>query len=290
MRNIAIIGADSTHVYAFVRLMETNKERYGEISAQTVFVDRSSKMRLSQKRIAKILEQLSSYEHLNIVEDINQISGFDGYLILSVDAGFHLDHYRRLYQEGVPVFIDKPIAYKIGEAKKIYELASCKGSIVMSSSALRFAPFVLKAKEVMKENPCHIIIRGPLFFEEEVPGYYWYGIHLVEILETLCGEKPEGLSWQKVEEKEIISGMIQGIPFTIEGYLDDSENYSVSMKTLEGEKVYRIEEDGAPLYSYLLDEILHFIKTGLPPLRSESTLSILEVLDEIHQVKKKSIE
>lgn len=287
MKRIAIIGADSTHVSAFVSLMENNKKLYNGFRIDTVVLDKRSKMNLSQSRIPKVLEKLSSFEDLKIEEDMSKVLGFDGYMILNVDAGLHLDLFSNLAGDDKPVFIDKPIAYDIREAKKIFALAEDKGVRIMSSSAFRFSPFVRKAFEAAKGDILKIVVKGPLYFEKEVPDYHWYGIHLFEMLETVGDGVPKPSSWRKEVNREVVEGTIDGISFSVEGYLDESENFSVTVIKETGEQIFKIEDDEEPLYVYLLIEIIKFFKTGIVSVKAKNTLSILEALDTIVSLRKK---
>lgn len=286
MKRIAIIGADSTHVFAFVSLMENNKKLNSGFRIDTVVLDKKSKMNLSQSRIPKVLDKLSSYKALKIEEDMSKVLGFDGYMILNVDAGLHLDLFSRLSGEDKPVFIDKPLAYDLQEAKEIFALAEEKGVKIMSSSAFRFSPFVRKAMVAAKGDTLKIVVKGPLYFEIEVPDYHWYGIHLFEMLETVGDGVLKPSSWRKDEKREIVEGTIDGIPFLVEGYLDESENFSVTVVKETGEQIFKIEEDEEPLYVYLLIEIIQFFKTGIVSVEAKNTLSILEALDTIGSLRK----
>ena len=179
--NIGIIGADSFHVSAFVTLLFEDQSFRSQFESISIYIDKTSDMKLSVDRQSMIIEKLSSYD-INWVNNIESLLDSDAYMILSVDANTHLPHFKSLMDQGKPIFIDKPLTYNIEEAQEIEQLMLESKTEVFSSSALRFSPFLEKAKKASEVCFDLIELSGPLLFQEEIEGYYWYGIHMLDML------------------------------------------------------------------------------------------------------------
>jgi hypothetical protein len=75
----------------------------------------------------------------NIVTDLTDMIGkVDAILLARDDAEFHFEMAEPFVRSGLPIFIDKPLAYTLSEAKKIMSLESYAGQIFTCSS-LRYS-------------------------------------------------------------------------------------------------------------------------------------------------------
>src|SRR5437762_900321 len=68
------------------------------------------------------------------------IGRVDGVLIESQQGDAHLPRARPFLEAGLPLFIDKPFANSLHDAREIVRLAGRHGSPLFSSSSLRFTP------------------------------------------------------------------------------------------------------------------------------------------------------
>jgi len=99
------------------------------------------------------------------------------------------EHYRPVsaaLQAGKPVFNDKPFTASLDEAKKIAELAKKTGVPLTGGSSLKGLPGLPKIKKSITPGSTTVIsfAADP---ESEYDGYWFYGIHAVEVCLTLCG-------------------------------------------------------------------------------------------------------
>ena len=87
---------------------------------------------------------------------------------------------------GKPLFNDKPFVTNICEAKEIINLAKEKGVLLTGGSSLKSLPDLEKIKESIISGSTVAISfsADPL---SEYDGYWFYGIHAVELCITLCG-------------------------------------------------------------------------------------------------------
>ena len=112
----------------------------------------------------------------------------DGILLESVDGRVHLEQVKPVIAAHKPVFIDKPLAATLEDAREIARLAKEAGVPWFSASDLRFTgarPHALKFPDTtgaIAWGP------GPLEPHHQLD-LSWYAIHAVELLYTLMGPR-----------------------------------------------------------------------------------------------------
>lgn len=278
--NIGIVGADSFHVSAFVSLLFEDESFRSQFNSITIYVDKTSDMNLSVNRRSMIIDKLREYD-IKWVDDIESLFDLDAYMILSVDANTHLPHFKSLMDLGKPIFIDKPLTYNFDEAKEIESLMLTSKTEVFSSSALRFSPFLEKAR--IASDLCFDLIElsGPLLFQEEIEGYYWYGIHMLDML-GIFGNEFKIHSIHRDAFKESIEGSVDGKLFNMVGHLNGEYEFKVRI----GKDVFSQNQDEKDFYYYLLNEIMCFFTSNRAPISFNKTLTTLNLIEEINELRK----
>ena len=75
----------------------------------------------------------------NIVKSFSELIGqVDGILLARDDAENHYEFAKPFIEAGIPIYIDKPIAYNVDDANKLFALQKYEGQI-FTCSALRYA-------------------------------------------------------------------------------------------------------------------------------------------------------
>lgn len=261
---IGIVGCDSFHTPELIRQFSKRTD------CEVTWVDchSYSNLKFAKEReismIGNIPKEMVDYS-INLLNHPE----VDLYCVLNVDASTHLDTYNVLKRYNKPIFIDKPIFYDLKSFDKLGDVP------ILSSSGLRFCQFL---KELPKSGD--LIINGPLAYVDGIDGYFWYGIHLIEMLHTVGSGTISKLHYEKKSDCEIISGIIGKRNFIINGYYKDPE-YSVSINN----ESYKLESMDM-MYASLADAIIKFALNPIDKL-SESKKVIKTILD-IHNLKEKS--
>ena len=143
---IGMIGLDTSHAPAFTKLLN-GKNAEGNLARMRVtaaFPGGSPDIASSRDRVAGFTEQLREMD-VKIVESIEELlKEVDAVLLESVDGRKHLSQVLPVFQAGLPVFIDKPLAANLDEAIAIDLLAKKYKARWFSSSSLRFSPSILR--------------------------------------------------------------------------------------------------------------------------------------------------
>ena len=184
-----IIGLDA-HARSWAQILN-NPEAQGELADMTVvagYPGGSLDIPQSQDLLKKGIEAFTQMD-IELVDSISELlDKVDVVLILSIDGRPHLEQARQVIEAGKPVYVDKPFASSVADAKSIFALAKQHKVPCFSSSSLRFAPgtqAVLSDPKVGAIKGCDA--NSPCAIEPHHPDFFWYGIHGVETLFTIMG-------------------------------------------------------------------------------------------------------
>src|ERR1019366_6976467 len=193
-------GADSrvAHASACSRGLQptvwrSSADRIPGARVVAAFKGGSADIASSISRVDQYAEEIRSKYGVEIVPDIATLLGkVDGVLLESVDGRPHLAQARPVIVAHKPMFIDKPLASTLEDAREIARLAKEAGVPWFSSSTLRFGEIVygLKFPDIVGANTW-----GPGPFEpHHALDLTWYAIHPIEMLYTLMGTGCESVT------------------------------------------------------------------------------------------------
>ena len=142
---VGLIGLDTSHAIEFTRMLNDTAAKDHVPGAHVVaaFKGGSPDIEASASRVDKYTADPRDKWKLEIVPDIPTLcSRVDAILLLSVDGRKHLEQVKPVFAARKRVFIDKPIAASVGEAREIARLGSAAGVPWFSASSLRFHPSI----------------------------------------------------------------------------------------------------------------------------------------------------
>lgn len=137
----------------------------------------------------KISEKVAEFALIdNIVDRPEEmINNIDVVLLARDDAENHYEMAKVFIENGIPIFIDKPLAYNIKEAEKIYSIN--ENSLIYTCSSIRFA------KEFSET-----IIEGNNFVNATImKSWEKYGIHIIEPVVSMFPNRGNLLSVEKID-------------------------------------------------------------------------------------------
>lgn len=280
---IGVIGSDTSHCTAFTKLINNQD---GDFKVTTLLPHHSCDISLSVSRKEAIEKMLFEEMGLERVESVKELMDkVDAILLLALNPLDRISFFNELSLYKKPVFIDKPIAFTALEAKKIFDLSESSGTPVMSCSALRFDAGMSEAKKIRNRNS--VEISGPLIFEDPFPGYFWYGIHLIEMMYSLIGVTPNNVKVRRRKGVEVLEcNWNTGESAEIIGDLTGECHFEVKMIYENDSKHIRLGGN-APIYKGLIDQILLFFQNRKSPVAKEETIEVISLIEEINQARVK---
>jgi hypothetical protein len=277
---LGIIGTDTSHAGAFANLLNGGTIPGAKIVA--AYKGGSADVESSHTRVDKYAEELQTKWGVEIVNDIPTLaSKVDGILLLSVDGRTHLPQFRAALAAKKPVFIDKPLASTLADAREIDRLAKAAGVPWFSASSLRYSDIV---SSVEGPGILGAMTWGPGPFEEHHQlDLSWYAIHPIEILFTLMGSGCEEVTRVSgADSDEITCKWKDGRIGTVRA-LRPYGTYGAVVFRKDGVQVSPSKPHTD--YEGLVREIVKFFETGKPPVENAKTLEIIEFMDAAQRSK-----
>lgn len=208
--SIGMVGLDSSHCVKFTELLHCRDHPCHVDGGRVVcaFPGGTEDWDLSASRVGKFTEQMRDEFGVEIVETPEEVAQrSDVVMVTSVDGGVHREQFERVAGLGKPVFIDKPLALTGEDAHAIATLAGKRSLPWFTSSVWRYTSSLLTALENTDATPFSGgYVTAPWPLHPGRTGWFWYGVHAVEIL--YAGMKTGCLKVESrcVDDIEIITG------------------------------------------------------------------------------------
>jgi len=283
---IGIVGTDTSHVTAFAKMLNDPASPDHVAGARIVaaFKGGSPDLDESRNRIERFTKELQDKWQVKIVDSIDDLcKQVDAVLLTSVDGRVHLAQARAVIQAHKPLFIDKPLASTLEDAREIGRLAKAAGVPWFSASSLRFGG--VAALRTADLEGAATWGPGPLEPHHHLD-LAWYAIHPVELLFTLMGTGCEEVTRISTSGEDVVVGRWKGGGIGTVRALRPYGEYGavVFRKNAKGqsaESTMKVHDGYAPL----VREIVQFFQTGKPPVSNEETLEIFAFLDAAQRSK-----
>ncbi len=283
---VGIIGADTSHVPAFTKMLNA-PDAEGDLAGFKVvaaFPGGSDDIPSSKDRVGKFTDELKAM-NVEIVDSVEAlVTKVDVVLLESVDGRPHLKQALPVLKAKKPIFIDKPVAGSLADAVEILRVAKELNVPCFSSSSLRYAPSMAGASsdpKVGKVVGC--TVWGPCALESHHPDLFWYGIHGVESLFTIMGPGCESVSRVQTKDFELAVGVWKdGRIGTFRGVRAPKTDYGATVFGSIG----IVPVFGGGSYKPLVIEIAKFFKSGKPPVSAEDTLEIYAFMEAADESKR----
>lgn len=194
---IGIVGLDSSHAVSLVR-------RCNRISSTTdarvvaAWAGGSPDAPLSRDRVSGFTAEVTNEFGVPLMETPEAVAAVvDAVAIMSMDGRTHALLFSKVARTCRSVFINKPLTTSRLEAQSIVDTAQRYAIRWFSASALRFsvaAPAPLR----------RALVECPLWFEPANAGWFWYGVHGVELIMRLMGPGIAAVRLESSPEREIL--------------------------------------------------------------------------------------
>ena len=253
---------------AVAAYLEANRDTLGLPAAKVTHV-------WAQER--EIAESICKAAGVQVIvnELVEMIGEVDAVILARDDPENHKEMARPFIEAGIPIFIDKPLAYS-AEDLDWFSAQSAAGSFIMSCSSMRYANEVRVARQELKSL-------GKLELVTAVGKKDWkkYGIHLLEAIFAILDD-PEVRSVKSIGEadREIVHLRLENGPdVTLHLFNEISGTFQVSLFGSNAWKLIDIRNS----YSMFRDNLIEFIRSveeGKPRLDFGKTERIVRVIVE----------
>ena len=283
---IGIIGLDTSHSTAFSKLINMGGEDWANgFKVVAAYPYGSQTIKSSYERIPKYIEEVKTYG-VEVVGSIQELlDKVDCVFLETNDGRLHLEQAVAVFKAGKKIFIDKPVGATLADAIAIYELAEKYGIKTFSSSALRFASANVAARAGEYGNIFGADCYSPHKKEPTHPDYGFYGIHGVESLYTIMGTGCKEVCCMSSELGDVVVGKWKdGRIGTFRAVVKGPSGYGGTILSAKKKYSPAGKYEG---YKPLLEEVLEFFRTDVPPISSEETIEIFTFMKAANMSKAK---
>jgi len=273
---LGIIGTDTSHATEFTKILNDSSSPDHVPGARVVVAFKGGSRDLpdSYKRVDKFAQELRTKWNVEFVPDIPSLCAkVDGLMLESVDGRQHLEQVKQAVACGKPIWIDKPLASSLEDARGI-ERAARGRAPWFSASALRYG----KDVDAMKFPDTTGVVAwgaGPLGGDQLDLTYY--AIHVVELLYAILGPGCEEVTRTHTDGADVIVGKWKGGKTGEVRAIRPDIDYGALVFRSGGKIATSPAVDDS--YRPLVVEIVKFLQTKQPPVPNEETLEVMEFMN-----------
>ncbi len=279
---IGIIGCDTSHVTAFTKLLHDESDPHHVPGGRVVaaYPSFSEDVPSSKDRVGGFTDELKTKWGVKICNTIEQVvADVDAVLLESVDGRRHLAELQPVVEAGKPVFVDKPFATTLADARQMVRMLNEATIPCFSSSSLRFD---LNLQAVLDDPARGEILGcdafGPAPLDPSSPGLFWYGIHAVEMLYALMGAGCSSVQCTSSEGYDLVVGRWGDRIGTVRGIRTGKSTYGATVFCADAVRQFTHSTE-VPFYALLLRQVLALFRTGKPPVSLSETLEMVAFME-----------
>jgi hypothetical protein len=281
---LGIVGTDTSHVVVFAAALNdpSSPEHVPGARIVAAYKGGSPDLPSSRDRIEGFTNTLREKYGVTIVDTIAELcTRVDAVLLTSGDGRVHLAQAREIISARKPLFIDKPLASTLEDAREIARLAKQAGVPWFSTSSLRYSVANLKTSDL---SGVDVWGPGPLEEHHQLD-LSWYAIHEAEMLYTLLGQGCEEVTRVASPDADVVSCRWKDGRIGSMRALRPYAEYGVVTfhKDAKAQKGSAVE----PPHSYtpLIKDFVKFFGTRVPPVPNDDTLELIAFLDAAQRSK-----
>ena len=283
VKKVGMIGLDTGHSPAFVKALNAAKgNEFNYYKVVAAYPKGTDNIIEWKNRIPEFTAEVKEHgvEIVNSISDL--LKKVDFVILTTIDGNKHLEQVLPVFEAGLPVFIDKPFAASITDARKIAKAAEKHNTPMFSSSSLRFLENADKIRNGSLGSVIGVEAYSPAPIEKHHPDLFWYGVDGVEILFTLMGTGCKWIERTYTDGTDLVLGMWDDDRIgTFRGIRKGKGGYGAVVYAEKGIE-YLNKFDG---YNGLLHEIIKFFDTKKPPVPIMETLEIFAFMEAAEQSK-----
>lgn len=286
---LGIIGLDSSHSVQFSRILNGEKEPFhivGHMVAAAYQGPISLDFDMSRDRMEEFTKEVTDTWGVKLYSSIAEVmKRSDAVFLEQVDARRRLEQFQEMVCFGKPIYVDKPFALSTADCREMLKMAKQYGVPVLSTSSLRFADSLTAA---LKQCEGHSVVGadffGPMPFTATQPGYFWYGVHMADMLCRSMGTGCSKVSVIHTSEHDVITGVWKdGRIGTIRGYRCAGSNFGGTIFHESGNLFIDVSQDTRGYYECLVEQIVRMFDTGQSPVTGQEMTEVVRFLEAANE-------
>ena len=220
MIRVGIIGSENSHAAAFTQQFAGGG--YGDIRVTALWGEDGESNRAQCEKFG-----------VACLRPEDMLGQVDAVMITSRRGDLHLPYARPFVDRGMPVFIDKPFAMSVADARELTARIEKSGSPCAGGSSTRLVEDALALHREAAKGAVGGYIYAPVSMSNEYGGFWFYASHLCEIALTVFGYDPNWVAAR--ETKAGVAAVLGYDSFSIHlGFHEGVYHYGGAVITREG--------------------------------------------------------
>lgn len=281
---IGLIGLDTSHCEAFTQVFNDSSYAHHIPGARVVVAcpGVSTDYPPSVQRSVCYIDKLKNSYKIPMVETPEEVaSQCDLVMITSLDGRKHLEFVEKVAPFKKPTFVDKPFTTTSSDAERIVKLSKEGGFPLMSCSALRYMDGFRKGLETQEHGALKgMHVFGTMILDDFMPGWFFYGVHWVEMVVAAFGPDFKDIVVQSDEDQDhLLARWKTGAFATINGQRTAHRNWGV---TFHFEKYFinvDLQKDSRLIYCGMLEKVIQELAHGKMPVSYEEMLAVVRMME-----------
>ncbi|MFI9625941.1 Gfo/Idh/MocA family protein [Streptomyces sp. NPDC052042] len=272
---IGIVGTENSHVDHIVDHL--NVRRAGG-DARVVA--------LSGGRSRRNETLASTGAGMAIVDAPSDLLGMvDAVIVADRHGARHREQAVPFLAEGLPVFVDKPLACTVEDARAMIDTALAHDAPLTSSSALRWIPDAeaLAARTARAGRPHAVVMSGPADPDGDHGGIFFYGIHPVDLALRLAPGEISGVRTETTDTT-VTATFTAGGTRVVVNFVKPTETRQIPFHGMTFTRDGMVEQTLTLDAHYCvpgLEVFLEMARTGRAPIDYADLLRPIEVLEAV---------
>lgn len=274
---IGIVGVENSHVNHIIAAL--NVEQLAADTAVTALAGPDD------ARTAGLLETGDIKHRVDTVEEL--LEHADALVVSDRHGDLHREHALPFLTAGRPVYVDKPLACSVADARAMLDAAREHGALLTSSSTMRWVPELADLESRLGEigELQTVITTGAADPDSEYGGIFFYGIHAVDVALRLAGGPISDVRTERTGNAVLISLRAGGTAVRVNLVRADADG-QVPFHAVEIGRHGLLGSALSTAGNYVwpaLAGFLEMVSTGKAPIEDTDLLRPIEVLAQVAQ-------
>lgn len=213
----------------------------------------------------------------------DMIGHIDAVIIARDDYEYHYKIAKTFLDQGIPVFVDKPLSLNVDELK--YFKPFLENGMLMSCSGMRYAREIDQLRQDMKFFEQPKLIRGTVINTWEK-----YGIHLIDAILSLDTFVPESVTSIEADFDSMAIRMTNGVLVQIDSLGTIPKAFHLDVYGTEN--ITRVElNDNFSMFRRTMWHFLNSVENRKPAINANITLNAMRILiaGQISKIEKRRV-
>lgn len=288
---LGLIGLDTSHVTIFSDMFNNpaSKQPISGVKVVAAWPGGSPDLHSSISRVPGYTAELRDKFGVQILDSIEAVvAASDAVFLSSLDGRVHREQFARIARASAPgrcVFVDKPFATTSADARAIVALAQERGLRMFSSSSLRFTGALARVvtpatRALVRGADFH----GPAALEPTNPGFFWYGIHGIEMMYTAMGRGCRAVRTVSTKDHDVVTGeWADGRIGTFRGNRSGNWEFHGLVHFEKKSEHVNVPAETKGFFACLADAVVEFLRTGQAPVDPAETIELVRFIEAANE-------